>query len=151
MRLLSQMNNGQACCLSAPPPPVGHALSRSRSGTCRVESVLLDQQPSLLTLRRRASVFVRMIHRYYAAVRLLADVHAGRVASAFSRRPATHFCRRRLRGLPVLVHEVSRRVWGLRLRRTEPELALSRRFILPSAHYKGVGVRIASFQIGPAS
>ncbi len=26
------------------------------------------------------SVFVRMIHQYYAAVRLLADVHAGRVA-----------------------------------------------------------------------
>src|ERR1039457_4459642 len=39
-----------------------------------------SQTPSLLPLRRRASVFVRMIHRYYAAVRLLADVHAGRVA-----------------------------------------------------------------------
>src|ERR1035438_7258384 len=33
-------------------------------------------------------------------------------------------------------HEVSRRVWGLRLRRTEPELALAFRFMLPSAHYK---------------
>ena len=44
------------------------------------ESVLLDPQPSLLTLRRRYSVLVRMIHRYYAAVRLLADVHAGRAA-----------------------------------------------------------------------
>src|SRR5260370_2125382 len=29
---------------------------------------------------------------------------------------------RRLRGLPVLVHEASRRVWGLRLRRTEQRL-----------------------------
>ena len=53
---------------------------------------------------------------------------------------------RRLRGLPVLVHEVSRRVWGLRLRRTEQELALARLFMLPSAHYKDVGVRIASFR-----
>jgi len=44
------------------------------------------------------------------------------------------------------VLEVSRRVWGLRLRRTEQELALSRLFMLPSAHYKGVGVRIASFR-----
>ncbi len=70
----------------------------------------------------------------------------GILGFAFSRRPATHFCRRRLRGLPVLVHEASRRVWGLRLRRTDPELALSRRFILPSAHYKDVGVRIASFR-----
>src|ERR1700727_169485 len=31
---------------------------------------------------------------------------------------------RRLRGPPVLVHEASRRVWGLRLRRTGQELAL---------------------------
>src|SRR5215468_1442959 len=51
-----------------------------------------------------------------------------------------------LRGLPVLVHEVSRRVWGLRLRRTEPGLALALLLVLPSAHYKGVGVRIASFR-----
>src|SRR5580698_1402781 len=35
-----------------------------------------------------------------------------------------------LRGLPVLVHEASRRVWGPRLRRTEQELAIS----LPPAH-----------------
>src|SRR5450755_3768026 len=40
----------------------------------------------------------------------------------------------------------SRRVWGLRLRRTEPELALAFRLILPSAHYKDVGVRVASFR-----
>ena len=42
--------------------------------------------------------------------------------------------------------EVSRRAWGLRLRRTEQELALSLPFMLPSAHYKGVGVRIACFR-----
>jgi hypothetical protein len=44
------------------------------------------------------------------------------------------------------VHEASRRVWGLRLRRTEQELALAFLFIWPSAHYKDVGVRIASFR-----
>ena len=33
--------------------------------------VLLDPQPSLLILRRPEPVFVRMIQRYYAAVRLL--------------------------------------------------------------------------------
>jgi hypothetical protein len=54
--------------------------------------------------------------------------------------------RRHLRGLPVLVHEVSRRVWGLRLRRTEQELALTLPLMLPSAHYQDVGVRIASFR-----
>jgi hypothetical protein len=67
------------------------------------------------------------------------------VALAFARRPTAWLSRRCLRGLPVLVLEVSRRVWGLRLRRTEQVLALSRLFMLPSAHYKGVGVRIASF------
>src|SRR5205823_5111404 len=65
---------------------------------------------------------------------------------AFSRRPAPLPRRRHLRGLPVLVHEVSRRVWGLRLRRTEQGLALAPLFMLPSAHYKDVGVRIASFR-----
>src|SRR5258708_15050205 len=98
--------------------------------------VLLDQRPSLLSLRPRLLDFVRMIHRYYAAVRLLGYVHAGRTALAFSRRPAAFLSSRRLRGLPVLVHEASRRVWGLRLRRTEPELALAPRFILPSAESK---------------
>src|ERR1019366_3185636 len=73
-------------------------------------------------------------------------VRAGLVALAFARRPTAWLSRRCLRGLPVLVLEVSRRVWGLRLRRTEQVLALSRLFMFPSAHYKGVGVRIASFR-----
>src|SRR5215467_5316881 len=37
-------------------------------------------------------------------------------------------------------------LWGLRLRRTGQELALSFLSMLPSAHYKDVGVRIASFR-----
>src|SRR5439155_8337137 len=56
------------------------------------------------------------------------------------------FRRRCLRGLPVLVHEISRRVWGLRLRRTEQGLALSPLFMLPSAHLYRVGVRVVSFR-----
>ena len=36
-------------------------------------------------------------------------------------------------GLPVLVQKVSRRVWGLRLRRAAPRLALAPRVIWPSA------------------
>src|SRR5664280_973778 len=79
------------CCLAHTRQPLGHACL----ALCRVRdelmSVLLDQRPSLLTLRQRLSVFVRMIHRYYAAVRLLGDVHAGRAAIAFSRRPAVWF------------------------------------------------------------
>jgi hypothetical protein len=66
-------------------------------------------------------------------------MHAGRTASAFTHRPAD-LSSRRLRGLPVLVHEASRRVWGLRLRRTEQELAISPPPVLPSANAKSVGV-----------
>jgi hypothetical protein len=106
---------------------------------------LISSLPSSLSADE-PSVFVRMIHRYYAAVRLLADVHAGRVAWAFSRRPAAKVRRRHLRGLPVLVHEVSRRAWGLRLRRTEQRLALSPPFMLPSAHVNRVGVRVVCFR-----
>src|SRR6266550_439500 len=55
MRLLSQMNDGQAWSLSVHSPIRGTrtdpALSRERA---RWKSVLLDQRPSLLTLRRRA-------------------------------------------------------------------------------------------------
>src|SRR5674476_1540905 len=80
------------CCLTHTRQPLGHA----RLALCRVRaglmSVLLDQRPSLLTLRRRFPTFVRVIHRYrYAAVRLLRDVHAGRAAIAFSRRPVVWF------------------------------------------------------------
>src|ERR1700682_3667970 len=70
----------------------------------------------------------------------------GPCGSAFARRPATWLSRRCLRGLPVLVHEVSRRVWGLRLRRTGQALALALLLMLPTAHYKDGGVRIASFR-----
>src|SRR5215469_15966645 len=37
-------------------------------------------------------------------------------------------------------------LWGLRLRRTERELALALPSMLPSAHYKDIGARIASFR-----
>ena len=146
MRLLSQMNNGQACCLSAPPPPVGHALSRSRSGTCRVESVLLDQQPSLLTLRRRAFRLCSNDSSVLCRCPTPRRRTCGPCGLSLLPPSCDSLWRRRLRGLPVLVHEVSRRVWGLRLRRTEPKLALTFRFMLPSAHYKDVGVRVASFR-----
>ena len=105
--------------------PLGHACPALRRVRVRQTSVLLDQRPSLRILRPRSSVLVRMVHWYYAAVRLLEGVHTGRTAIAFSRRPATLYGGRYLRGLPVLVQKVSRRVWGLRLRRTAQELALT--------------------------
>src|SRR5215469_1835864 len=128
-----------------PRQPLGHACP----ALCRVRvrwwRILLDPRPSLPLLRRQASVIVRRLHRYYAAVRLLGGVHTGRLASSLCP-SACPDRRRRLRGLPVLVQEVSRRVWGLRLRRTVPELALALRAIWPSACSDDVGVLRARFR-----
>ena len=60
--------------------PLGHACPALCRVRARLTSVLLVQRPSLPILRRRPSVLVRMIHRYYATVRLLGDVHTGRTA-----------------------------------------------------------------------
>ena len=68
MRLLSRMNDGQAYRFVR---TLAHPWDTRRPALCRVrarwKSVLLDQQPSLLTLRQRCSVFVRMIHRCRAS------------------------------------------------------------------------------------
>ena len=81
MRLLSQMNNGQAYSLSAHSSTRGTRADPLCVGYVPDGKVfsLISSLPSSLSADV-LSVFVRMIHRYYAAVRLLADVHAGRVA-----------------------------------------------------------------------
>src|SRR6516162_8397020 len=56
------------CCFPHARQPLGHALPALRRVRVRLASVLLDRRPSLLNLRQRSSVFVRLIHRYYAAV-----------------------------------------------------------------------------------
>src|SRR5437660_10515049 len=43
--------------------PLGHTFPALCRVRVRLTSVLLDQRPSLLILRRRFSVFVRLIHR----------------------------------------------------------------------------------------
>src|SRR5215471_9578350 len=76
-------------CFAHTRQPLGYAnlaLCRVRAG---LMSVLLDQRPSLLTLR--FPNFVRVIPRYCSAVRLLGGVHVGRAAFAFSHRPVVCF------------------------------------------------------------
>lgn len=87
--------------------------------------VLLGPRPSLPRLRRRSLFFVRLVQRYYGAVRLLQSVRVRRVALGL-RGPASCPCgSRRSRGLPVLVHVVSQRAQVLRLRRTDCSLAIN--------------------------
>ena len=69
--------------------------------------VLLGPPPSLHCLRQGLPLFVRSLHRYYAAVRPLQCVRARR--SALRLRGPVYYLSRRPGGLPVLVHVVSRR------------------------------------------
>ena len=132
-------------------PHTRQSLGYASTALCRVRAglmcVLLDQRPSLSTFRQRSPGLVRMIHRYkYAIVRLLEDVRAGRVAIAFYRQPALLVPNRPPRGLPILGHEVSRRVWGLRLRRTGQGLALAVPGHVAFRQIHRVGVLIAIFR-----
>jgi hypothetical protein len=73
--------------------------------------VLLGPRPSLPSLRSWISFqspsFVRLVHRYYGAVRLLRSVHAYRTAISLHRPVCSTSVGRQIGGLPVLVHEVS--------------------------------------------
>jgi hypothetical protein len=96
------------------------ALCRASGG---LNGVLLGPRPSLPRLRRRSLFFVRLVHRYYGAVRLLQSVRVRLVALGLRGPASSPFGPRRSRGLPVLVHVVSQRALVLRLRRTDCSLA----------------------------
>jgi hypothetical protein len=106
-------------------PPKEHAQARSES-TCQVN----ERSPcaaafpphSPLTMFRLCSNALSVLCRGVTPRKRT----CGPCGLSLTPRPAFPMERRCLRGLPVLVHEVSRRVWGLRLRRTEQELALTR-------------------------
>src|ERR1017187_740546 len=55
--------------------PVWPAFPTLRPALVRLSRVLLGQRPFLHSLRRRSPVLVRLLRRYYAAVRLPAVVH----------------------------------------------------------------------------
>src|SRR5215510_5898264 len=86
---------------------------------------LLGPRPSLPNLRGRQVLVVRLVHRYYGAVRLLLNVHVRRSVYHL-RGPVLIFRPRRPGDLPVLVHVVSQRARVLRLRRTGWTLASKR-------------------------
>src|SRR5271169_819597 len=112
------------CCFSHTVQSLGHSFP----ALCRVgvglNDVLLGPRPFLPSLRRRSLFFVRLVHRYYGAVRLLRSVRVCLVALHLRRPASFPFGPRRSRGLPVLVHVVSQRARVLRLRRTDCPLAI---------------------------
>src|SRR5438270_13026164 len=72
--------------------------------------------------RTTISIFV-FFSRYgdHRALHSFPTRRSSDLATAFTRRPVAESRFRHLRGLPVLVHGVSRRAWGLRLRRARSE------------------------------
>src|ERR1700720_3536258 len=106
-------------CLSHTAQLLGHP----RPALCRVSvelsDVLLGPRPFLLCPRRGLLLFVRPIHRYYGAVRLLRNVPARSAANGLFGLVSILVGSRSSRGLPVLVHVVSQRARILRLRRAD--------------------------------
>src|SRR3984957_15375684 len=119
------------CSLTHTAQPMGHTSPALRRSRVRLRDVLLDPRSSLPNLRQRLPALVRLAHRYYTEVRLLRRVHVRRLATGLSG-PAS-YCIWRNGGLPVLVHEVSQRARGLRLRGTRRRLAISPPPVLPSS------------------
>src|SRR5713101_5779780 len=121
------------CCLPHTVQSLGHALPALCRVHVRLNDVLPRLYPSLPSLRRRLSSLVRLVHRYYGAVRLLQHVHVRRAACGL-RGPALIIKPRRTGDLPVLVHVVSQRARVLRLRRTDNPLAMYVAAVLPSSY-----------------
>src|SRR5215469_18366400 len=94
------------------------AFPTLRSAQVLLAHVLLGQRPSLHNLRWRSPAFVRLLRRYYSAVRLPITVHVGLIAHRLLP-PVRGLPPRTMTGLSVLARGVSMRAWGLRLRRVE--------------------------------
>ena len=71
------------CCFSHTVQPAWPVFPTRCSAWVRLFHVLLGQPPSLHNLRQRSPAFVRLLRRYYAAVRLPAAVHVGLICSRF--------------------------------------------------------------------
>src|SRR5947209_4373231 len=85
---------------------------------------LVPALPSI-TSAGSCSAFVRLLRQYYGGVRLPAAVHMGLICLWLSPTGPLPFGRGQPRGLSVLAHGVSKRAWGLRLRRVGPALAVT--------------------------
>ena len=75
------------CCFSHTIQSLGHSFPTLCRASVGLNDVLLGPRPFLPSLRRRSLFFVRLVHRYYGAVRLLRSVHVRIVACAFANRP----------------------------------------------------------------
>src|ERR1700687_1781260 len=71
------------CCSAHTIQPAWPAFPTRCSAQVRLFHVLLGQRSFLHTLRRQSPTFVRVLRRYYTAVRLPVAVHVGIIAHRF--------------------------------------------------------------------
>ena len=111
-------------CLSHTAQSLGHSCPALCRVSVGLSNVLLGPRPSLPCLRRGSLLFVRQVHGYYGAVRLLRNVPTRCAAFRLFGPVSIRVGSRSSRGLPVLVHVVSQRARVLRLRRASRPLAI---------------------------
>src|SRR5262249_1379215 len=68
------------CCFSHTIQSLGHSFPALCRASVGLNDVLLGPRPFLPSLRRRSLFFVRLVHRYYGAVRPLRSVRVRIVA-----------------------------------------------------------------------
>src|SRR5215469_8128989 len=96
-------------CLSHTAQSLGHSFPALGRARVELNDVLLGPRPSLLCPRRGLLLFVRQIHRYYGAVRLLWNLPARSTANGLLGPVSILVGSRSFRDLLVLVHVVSQR------------------------------------------
>jgi len=102
-------------------------------GRVLLSRIALGQPPSLHRLRRRFHGFVRLLPRYYGAVRLVVLVHLGIAPLGLPSRPRHSYFPRQARRLPASVHGACVHARGLRPRAECTVLAITPGVLLPSA------------------
>ena len=115
----------QACCLSHASETGRRALPAPCPGRGGLTRVPLGRPPSLHPLRQRGfcPALVRGFRRYYAAVRLPRDVHAGLLVCRLPRPTLLSVCDGYPWDLPVPGRRASPHAQGLRLRGVRGGLA----------------------------
>ena len=132
---------------------LGHPFPALCRASARFHGVLLGQRPSLPTSVTDVPIdVVRRLRRYYAAVRLLARVHA-RITLLASRAGPAPVGPERWRGLSVLARAVSWLAYGSPTTPDPEELAFSSpRFCLPAATTRSAsGIRFSKLNSSLAS
>src|ERR1035441_6441685 len=114
------------------------AFPALRPALVRLLRVLLGQRPFLHNLRRRSPALVRLLRRYYAAVRLPAAVHGGLIAHRFLH-PTRHLSATGSHGVSRFSRMEFLCVHGVFDSAGHIAPALSRSALLPSVQVDAVG------------